>query len=506
MGNNGHVNRSSLPLHLLLAIALPCCAASEDATNASPLPGSDASTDTATDTSTDGSPVNDAPDGSWPGDAENPSDAPLDALSDSPSEAAACTPACDSKICGDDGCGGLCGTCDGGRVCDQGACVCDPVMPTGWPSGLSVWDHNPVLVPTSGATLHGSDNVYAPDIHDASGVRVMWYGAQGSDGHDRIFVAWSRDGAQWRKYPTDASPQPVLETGGSNHVNDPSVVRVGTTWRMYYTDAPTAENDRIWLAESGSVKGFQKVAEVLGPGAAGTWEAEKVGRPSVLVEGGVTHMWYDGTAAGSRHVGYATSTDGITFVRHAGNPVFLHAGAVDVKKVGGVYVMLREAGDGTYWATSADGTCWVDRGKLFGLSGSAYDAYGQVTPFLDVAGGALRAVWFGGASVSTWNRNRIAVAYPSGATIPSGGGCSGCTTWGWSCSSACQQAGADASGTCGAPGSTSPGTCCACSTEGCEACTSAVDCHQACVSASKAGGWCAHPGSTDPAVCCACLE
>lgn len=36
-----------------------------------------------------------------------------------------CTPLCDGKVCGSDGCGGECGTCETGQVCDAtGACVC----------------------------------------------------------------------------------------------------------------------------------------------------------------------------------------------------------------------------------------------------------------------------------------------------------------------------------------------------------------------------------------------
>ena len=35
-----------------------------------------------------------------------------------------CTPACAGKACGDDGCGGSCGACTGGKVCDGGACSC----------------------------------------------------------------------------------------------------------------------------------------------------------------------------------------------------------------------------------------------------------------------------------------------------------------------------------------------------------------------------------------------
>lgn len=382
---------------------------------------------------------------------------------------------------------------------------CD-VLPTGFPSSVALWNRNPVVVPTKSASMNGADNIYAPDIHVVSGVYAMFYGAQGGDGSDRIFLAWSKNRAEWRKYPSDAAPAPVLDKGASNHVNDPSAVYVGGKWRMYYTDAATGIDDRIWLAESTKLTGFAKVKMVLDKGPTGSWEAEKVGRPSVLYEGGVYKMWYDGQASGARHVGYATSSDGLTFTRHPQNPVFKNAGAIDVKKIGGVYVMVREAGDGTYWASSPDGICWVDRGKLFGLSGAAYDQYGQVTPFLDVTAGKLEAVWFGGASAASWDKNRIAVAWASGFSAPSGGGCTACTTSGLSCSEACQGVGISA-GVCGNPGSTSPGSCCACSSEGCDGCKgSAKDCQQACVNAGKAGGWCANPGSTNPSACCACLD
>jgi hypothetical protein len=365
-----------------------------------------------------------------------------------------------------------------------------------------------VVVPTKGAAAQGADNIYAPEIHPLTGGLVMWYGGQGGDGHDRIFVATSTDGAEWRKWPTDAAPQPALDRGSSNHVNDPSVVKVGGTWHMYYTDAPTGIDDRIWLATSTSLAGFKKQQQVLGPGASGSWESLKVGRPAVLREGGVFKMWYDGQDGTSRHVGYATSTDGKTFTRHPLNPVFKNAGAIDVKKVGGVYVLLHESGSGTYWATSVDGVhCWVDRGKLCGTSGQAYDAHGQVTPFLQLDGGAVKAIWFGGASVSTWNKNRVAVAFPSAGAGPSGGGCTACTPAGYSCSAACQAAGAGASGTCGAPGSVNPAACCVCSASSCKSCLgSALDCHAACVGIGAQGGACAHPGSTNPSVCCACWQ
>ena len=38
----------------------------------------------------------------------------------------ACVPACEGRRCGDDGCGGSCGTCETGARCDAGACVTPP--------------------------------------------------------------------------------------------------------------------------------------------------------------------------------------------------------------------------------------------------------------------------------------------------------------------------------------------------------------------------------------------
>ena len=68
---------------------------------------------------------------------------------------------------------------------------------------------------------HGEGNVYAPDVHVDGNRYRMWYGGQGRDGHDRIHLAESEDGTKWVRRGV------VLEDGTANHVNDPSVVRVG---------------------------------------------------------------------------------------------------------------------------------------------------------------------------------------------------------------------------------------------------------------------------------------
>jgi len=57
------------------------------------------------------------------------SDATADTLPDTPVSDAgsdACTPQCDGKACGDDGCGGMCGQCEDHHECQTGACVYQP--------------------------------------------------------------------------------------------------------------------------------------------------------------------------------------------------------------------------------------------------------------------------------------------------------------------------------------------------------------------------------------------
>lgn len=42
---------------------------------------------------------------------------------------AACTPQCGGRVCGNDGCGGLCGTCAGNASCNGGTCVVGACQP-----------------------------------------------------------------------------------------------------------------------------------------------------------------------------------------------------------------------------------------------------------------------------------------------------------------------------------------------------------------------------------------
>ena len=424
-----------------------------------------------------------------------------------------------ARICAlaGDGClaWGPAAPCDDGDICTVDVCQAGVGCvvsgkapgPCEWPGQWSLYGGNPVLSPVAADPDQGADNVYAPDVLKHAGAWWMWYGGQGKDGHDAIFLARSADLVSWSRFPSDADPAPVIDHGAANHVNDPSVVRAGDTFYLYYTEAATAEDDRIHLAVSSDGLSWSKQGRVLDVGPVGSWEADRVGRPAVRHEGGVFQMWYDGQIVGvARHVGYATSPDGVTWTRHPANPVVLHEGALDVERVGPWYVMLAEGGGGTRLYVGTTPTAWQKVGPLFGTSGAAYDAFGQVTPFLLVQDDQPLAIYFGGASSACWCKNRIALATLDGTPLPAPEGCGACLGAFATCEAACQDAGKPG-GSCGAPGSTDPAACCACAPDvGCEKCVgSHPSCKAACQANGAKGGYCAVPGSADPGACCACL-
>jgi hypothetical protein len=216
----------------------------------------------------------------------------------------------------------------------------------------------------------------------------------------------------------------VLEDRTANHVNDPSVVRVGDTYFLYYTRAAQGILDEIALATSTDGIRWEPRGVVLRPGESGDWDSLLVGRPSVIHEDGQFKLWYDGrkdlhpgalaegapTSTDShRYVGHATSTDGIRWTRHAGNPVFANdAGGVDVKPLGGGYVMAYESHEGMRLAVSTDGIVWRDRGLWLPRSGEDIDRHGPVTPMILLRQAGPPAELFAGAArAGSWDRNQI---------------------------------------------------------------------------------------------------
>ncbi len=266
---------------------------------------------------------------------------------------------------------------------------------------------------------HGKGNIYAPDVVRDGKLFRMWYGGQGKDGHDRIAYAESSDGLQWIRKGV------VLQDDKANHVNDPSVVKVRGRFLMYYTRTQKDVVDRIDFAVSEDGKKWESKGVAVDAGKEGEWDCLSVGRPSVVHEGDEFKMWYDGrkdfppdapvkdvpkSSTSKRCVGYATSKDGVHWIKHNKNPVRCDdVGAVDVKRVGDRLLMVYESRDGTRFATSKDGLAWDDKGLFRKKSGSKIDLFGHVTPFLLVDYDKLEhRLFVGAAGATSWDCNCIA--------------------------------------------------------------------------------------------------
>lgn len=140
----------------------------------------------------------------------------------------------------------------------------------------------------------------------------------------------------------------------------------------------TSSNGTSWTRGNGSLP-------VLEPGTAGQWDESGVFDACVLKLGPTDYrMWYVGkNASNVQAIGYATSTDGISWTKSGSNPVFQSgtAGQWDDGVVYGLWVMRRGCdrtgfhawyaaddgsvtalGTGIGYAWSADGITWV-RGK-----------------------------------------------------------------------------------------------------------------------------------------------
>lgn len=155
---------------------------------------------------------------------------------------------------------------------------------------------------------------------------------------------------------------------------------------------------------------------VLVPGPAESWDAFAVGAPSVLDGGAGSYtMWYTGRgrAGADSRIGVATSSDGISWTKHAANPVFEAGapGAWDALGVGdpsvsydGIFFTMHYTGYGASgraigFATSDDGIAWTrsEANPVLAASaqGTAWDDREVYTPWV-LREGTSYTMWYGG--------------------------------------------------------------------------------------------------------------
>jgi predicted GH43/DUF377 family glycosyl hydrolase len=130
---------------------------------------------------------------------------------------------------------------------------------------------NPVLTGTAGAFdqdgVFGADVVYDPT--DTLAPYKMWYSGK-ADVFGGIGYATSLDGVAWTKYTgSETTPVAVLNHGPAGSADsfsaaDPSVLKDGSTWKMWYT-GDDSNKKRIAYATSTDGVSWAKGGKVLAP-------------------------------------------------------------------------------------------------------------------------------------------------------------------------------------------------------------------------------------------------
>lgn len=126
----------------------------------------------------------------------------------------------------------------------------------------------------------------------------------------------------WTK---DSTNNPVLQPGlpgewDELYVQHSAVVFDGNEYHMWYSASSTTTGGAIGHATSQDGIVWHKDSlnnPVLTQGSAGEWDGDLVGFLSVLYDGSIYHMWYTGgDKAQINRIGYATSTDGISWAKY----------------------------------------------------------------------------------------------------------------------------------------------------------------------------------------------
>ena len=84
----------------------------------------------------------------------------------------------------------------------------------------------------------------------------------------------------------------------------------GTNYRTGYATSPDGV---IWTKHASN--------PVMDLGPSGAWDSEGVGVNSVLFNGSMYELWYNGLMQRIFQIGYATSFDGIDWTKYETNPV-----------------------------------------------------------------------------------------------------------------------------------------------------------------------------------------
>jgi len=147
--------------------------------------------------------------------------------------------------------------------------------------------------------------------------------------------------AQWAKSPSNPVLGPTPNQWDATYTTTPRVIYDGKVYRMWFNGGRFGSSGVGYATSSDGVSWSQLSAPVLEPGPHGAWDSSSVALGSILWNGTFFMMWYRGsnpTAFASGAVGLATSKDGVSWTKSSRNPV-LTATPIDQGYIASPYVI-----------------------------------------------------------------------------------------------------------------------------------------------------------------------
>ncbi|MEI6810213.1 MAG: family 43 glycosylhydrolase [bacterium] len=179
-----------------------------------------------------------------------------------------------------------------------------------------------------------------------------------------------------------AAETPVYVDPDDDWAKDPSIIKAGDTWYMYYTSANPWQGDgcggkgesRIDYATSSNGLTWTYQGVSIPKGKAGEWDEERPQAPAKpILKDGVYYMYYAGKNPKSAvAIGYATSKDLRKWTKHPGNPVLSRGKCNDpfVFLENGIYYLFyTSGGDAIHCTTSTNLIQWSDKSWFTGAVG-----------------------------------------------------------------------------------------------------------------------------------------
>jgi hypothetical protein len=262
---------------------------------------------------------------------------------------------------------------------------------------------------------------YAPTGMEDAGVYRLWWCSGNPDNRDNIWSSTSTDpnGESW------SSPTLAMGHGVIGLTCDPSVVKVGSTYYMYFTGAPTTGVDgEIYLATSTDAVNWTKYPNDSNPAPVipNSWKNGQlygIGQPSVLYIGGTFVMYHSRFVNDPGQPGglyKATSSDGINWNWPGSFIGGLNDVDVKYDQARGLYVMVRGGQFSDYshafLHTSTDGLNFtaIDNNKFVLVEGNGGNQHCEGPGIMGTqTGGISAAAWVfcghgtpGSQNSSTW--------------------------------------------------------------------------------------------------------